>query len=443
MSLRNTVFALLSVGLACLSTGQTFAGPAPEYLTFGGASGIFHMPADGKASVAFLAIHRTANYLTHPTCTEMPKRGFAALCMNTRFNNNEMAVDWDRIALDVKAGVEFLRKQPGIQYVVLLGHSGGGPTLSFYEAVAEAGLSFCQDPKKLVPCRDDLAGLPKADAIVLADAHPGVPVILLRSLNGSVIDETPGKFDPQLDPYLTSNGFNPSGSSHYSQDFQARYYQAQSLRMNQLIDKALAERRKIQEGKGDYPDDEAFFIPHGGNPGAGPGGASQLHSMDTAISLRQTRAPQKLIKNDASIVTELVHSVSPPELDTKQTTNSFTKGTKQLTLTSFLTTQAVRSTNSLDGIDHCSSNNSTICAVEKITVPTLVAGMTGYLFIRDSEEIYEHSTAKDRDLIYIEGASHGFSPCKPCGPENAYVNSQKNLFDYIAAWTAKRFPSKQ
>lgn len=442
MTFKKAIFTMTVAGLTCIASFGAHAGPAPQYLTFGAASGIFHMPDEGRASVAFLAIHRTSNYLTHPTCSEMPKRGFAALCMNTRFNNNEMAVDWDRIALDVKAGVEFLRKQPGIQHVVLLAHSGGGPTLSFYQAVAEAGLSFCQDPKKLVPCRDDLADLPKADAIVLADAHPGVPVILLRSLNGSVIDETPGKFDPQLDPYATANGYNPSGSSHYSADFQTRYYTAQSLRMNQLIDKALAEKRKIQEGNGDYPDDEAFFIPHGGNPGAGPGGASQLHSMDAAVSLRRTNKPQKLLKNDASIVTEIINSVSPPELDTKQTTNSFAKGTKQLTLTSFLSTQAVRSTNSLNGIDHCSSNNSTVCAVEKITVPTLVAGMTGYLFIRDSEEIYEHSTSKDRDLIYVEGASHGFSPCKPCGPENAYSNSQKNLFDYIAAWAKERFPTK-
>jgi hypothetical protein len=30
-----------------------------------------------------------------------------------------------------KEGVEFLRKRPGIRKVVLFGHSGGGPTLSF------------------------------------------------------------------------------------------------------------------------------------------------------------------------------------------------------------------------------------------------------------------------------------------------------------------------
>jgi hypothetical protein len=442
MSLIKSLIGIIAAGFACSLAAVASAGQPPEYITFGGASGIFYKPEDGTATTAFLAIHRTSNYLTHPTCQEMPKRGFAALCMNTRYINNEMAVDWDRLALDVKAGVEFLRKQPGIRHIVLVGHSGGGPTLSFYQAVAENGLSFCKDPRKLVPCRDDLEGLPKADAIVLADAHPGVPVILLRSLNGSVVNETPGQFDPKLDPYSPANGYNPSGSSTYSKEFQTRYYEAQSLRMNLLIDKALERRRAISEGKGPYPDDEAFFIPHGGNPGPGPGGASQLHSMDLAVSLRQTKAPRKLLKNDASIVSQIVSSVSPPELDTKQTTNSFSKGTKQLTLTSFLSTQAVRSTNSLDGIDHCSSNNSTICAVEKITVPTLVAGMTGYLFIRDSEEIYEHSGAKDRDLIYVEGATHGFSPCKACGPENAFANSQKNLFDFVAAWTTQRFPAK-
>ena len=428
--------------LSAATIGAATAQQTTTYLALGPARAVYAVPeAPSSAKTAFLIVHRTSDYTTHIACQELPKRGFAALCMNTRFANNELLVDWDRIALDVKAGVDFLRKQAGIEKVVLFGHSGGGPTTSFYQAVAENGLGFCKDSRKLVPCKDDLAGLPKADALILADAHPGVPVILLRSLNGSVVDETPKKFDPKLDPYNPSNGYNPAGSSTYSTDFQKRYFEAQSKRMNALIDSAISRQKQISSGDGPYPDNDIFVIPHGGNPGPGPGGASQLHSLDTSIALRKTRNPQKLLKNDGSISKEIVTSVSPPELDTKETTNSFNRGTKLVSLQSFLSTQAVRSTNSLDGIDHCSSNNSTVCAAASISAPLMVAGMGGYLFIRDSEEEYEAAKSADKDLVFIEGATHGFTPCRNCAssPE-AYSNSAKNLFDYIKTWTDTRFP---
>lgn len=439
--MRGLLAAILtaSATLAGL-TGAPRAEAAERYLELGPARAVFREPDTGATGVAFLIVHRTSDYTTHIGCRELPPRGFAALCMNTRYINNEMLVDWDRIALDVKAGVEFLRKQPGIRQVVLFGHSGGGPTLSFYQAVAEAGLPFCKDSRKLVPCRDDLAGLPPADGLILADAHPGVPVILLRSLNGAVIDETPGRFDPKLDPYRPANGYRPDASSRYDGDFQNRYFAAQSARMNALIDAVTARRAAIAAGRGPYPDNDIVVIPHGGNPGAGPGGASQLHSLDVEIALRRTRAARKLLLNDGSVVEQVVASVSPPELETKQTTESFDRGTKLLSIRSFLSTQAIRSTNSLDGIDHCSSNNSTVCAVGATNVPLLVMGMGGYLFIRDSEEEFEAARARDKDLVFIEGATHGFTPCRACAADpNAFGNSVKNMFDYIARWTRERF----
>ena len=72
------------------------------------------------------------------------------LGMNVRFANNEALVDWQDIALDVRAGVRFLRSQPGITTVILIGPSGGGPVMSFYQAVAENGPAYCQGPNKLI-----------------------------------------------------------------------------------------------------------------------------------------------------------------------------------------------------------------------------------------------------------------------------------------------------
>ena len=50
-------------------------------------------------------MHRTANYLAHRACTEVLRRGFLMLCMNTRYENNEAQVDFEKLPLDVKAGV--------------------------------------------------------------------------------------------------------------------------------------------------------------------------------------------------------------------------------------------------------------------------------------------------------------------------------------------------
>ena len=149
-------------------------------------------------------MHRTSNYLAHRACTELSRRGFMMLCMNTRFENNEALVDFEKLPLDVKAGVEFLRQQPGITKVVLFAHSGGGPLMSLYQAVAENGPSYCKGANKLVECGDDLAGLPPADGIIFADAHPGNSINTLRGLNPAVADENNPPDAPliaDLDPF--------------------------------------------------------------------------------------------------------------------------------------------------------------------------------------------------------------------------------------------------
>ena len=57
---------------------------------------------------------------------------------------------WEDIAFDVKTTVDYVRSLPGITKVVLLGHSGGSPLMSYYEAVAEAGPNWCKGPDKLI-----------------------------------------------------------------------------------------------------------------------------------------------------------------------------------------------------------------------------------------------------------------------------------------------------
>jgi hypothetical protein len=132
----------------------SFAQNFPTYHPLGPAKGALYRPTSGPANIAIIMMHRTGNFLSLGSCSQMRDRGFVVLCMNTRFDNNEAEVIFEQMALDVRAGINFLRQNqsgltPGITKVVLWGYSGGGPTMSFYQAVAETGVGFCQDPQKL------------------------------------------------------------------------------------------------------------------------------------------------------------------------------------------------------------------------------------------------------------------------------------------------------
>ena len=183
---RFPIGAALAAALALTLVPEVAAAQSrPELIPVPGRIKMaIYRPDSGPApTVGIIVMHRTSNYLTHRACTELSRRGFLMLCMNSRFENNEPAVDFEQLPLDVKQGVEFLRKQPGISKVVLFAHSGGGPIMALYQAVAEKGTAYCKGEDKLTQCTDELAGLPPVDGIVFTDAHPGNAINLLRGIN--------------------------------------------------------------------------------------------------------------------------------------------------------------------------------------------------------------------------------------------------------------------
>ena len=133
--------------------------------------------------------------------------------------------------------------------------------------------------------------------------------------------------------------------------------------MNALIDAALAKLDRMKHGDYPYPDDDIVVIPRGGNPGAGPVRAAALFDYDADIP--RSSAPRGPRSSCATTGRRRrrssVPSVSPSRSSCPCTAPS-TAGTKVLSIRSFLSANAVRSTNSLDGIDDCSTNNATLCA---------------------------------------------------------------------------------
>jgi hypothetical protein len=437
--LRSTrAFAL--AGALALAAPAFAAAPQPIYVQFSGAAkGALYKPDPAlfpSPHVGVIVMHRNSNYLNHISTKELPARGFVVLGMNPRCDNNEAAcAPWENNALDVKSGVNYLRTQvPGITKVVLLGHSGGGPTMTFYEAVAEQGVAFCQQPDKLMKCSNSLAGLPKVDGVILMDAHPGNGINAVRSISANVTndsavlnqDRKPAT-NPNLDPFDPRNGYRDGGLTIYSDAFKKAYFKAQADRMSFLIGEALARLDEIN-ANGDT--DAPFIVPLADN--------ARLSQIDLTIH-HATLLPRKLLKNDGTIdasqpvASVRVQSLSPGD-ETGFGSSMF------LTVKSFLSVRAVRATDSFDGVDWCSSNNSTPCNLQNMTVPLLVTTMGGHYFIRDAEQYFDMAASPDKDFFVIEGATHGGTECTACETTpGQYNNATKNLFNLMRDWMNARF----
>ena len=90
-------------------------------------------------------------------------------------------------------------------------------------------------------------------------------------------------------------------------------------------------------------------------------------------------------------------------------------------------------------IDWCSTNNSTPCALQNITVPLLITSMGAHYFLVDSERFYEiMPPARIRITYVLWRLVHGITPCGNC-PGGPYTNQVNNYWNYLFNWIKTRF----
>lgn len=155
---------------------------------------------------------------------------------HTRSVNNDLTLVHEQTLLDVAAGQVFLRER-GFASIVTVGHSGGGPLYAFY--YEQAGLP---PEQRLVttpagcPVPLGTAVLPEPDGAIFLTPHPGQGNVLLDCIDPSVADESdPMSVDAELDPFDPANGFaDPPSPARYSDEFLARYRQAQRARVARI-----------------------------------------------------------------------------------------------------------------------------------------------------------------------------------------------------------------
>ena len=225
-----------------------------------------------RSSTAVMFVHPASNFLGHYAIEHLSTLGVDAVGLATRYIGNDSALIMENCVLDIGAAIAHLRGL-GYERIVLVGNSGGGGLAALYQSQAESPTithTPAGDPVDIVG-----AGLLPADALVMAMAHPGRAVVYTQGLDAAITDEVrPFARDASLDM------FNPANGPAYSDEFIARYRDAQIERNRRITEWAknmLAEltTRTAQDTSGEvYPDDLPFVV---------HGTAADLRFLDGAI----------------------------------------------------------------------------------------------------------------------------------------------------------------
>lgn len=211
---------------------------------------------DVEQDTAVVIVHPTSNFMGHYALGQLAERGVAAIGMTTRYLGNDSTLIVENCVLDIAAVIRYLKNDLGYAKVLLVGNSGGGSLAALYQSQAE-NPTITSTPAGDSP---DLttADLPPADGLCLAMAHVGRARVYTDKLDAAILDESdPSKRDPELDVFRPENG------PPYSEEFVARYRDAQMARNRRItawVREKLAELRANPNGPEDWP-----FLVHGTN----------------------------------------------------------------------------------------------------------------------------------------------------------------------------------
>jgi hypothetical protein len=440
-NLKFALAALLAAGASTLwaqgGRGNIPAGPVQTdkfhtmYIRLGqGDEGLLFEPntPGPNARIALVYAHPDGNNFNFMGNVELAKRGYRTMGVN---HHGDAEVE--SLAVSISRAITYLRTIPGVQKVLVMGHSGGGHLMGFYGNVSLNGAPACNGPEKVFPCDGQkVANLAKPDGVVLLDTTLGA-FHEMSALDPAVEGD---KRVAALDMFVAANGYDPATkSAKYSPEFAKKFHAAQSARNKEVVDAAVARMNAIKAGKAPFTDDEPLLIKGMGVNAAG----ARLYQPDTAF-VSHTKKPHTLLKADGTKPEVIVNSVRPPSGGQFATAlNVMHTMSMDTTVRDFLRHSAVRTNadfaftaDDIIGVDWKSAFSSTPSNAEGITVPTLVQANSCHYLIVPDEIIYDHLAAKDKTLAFVEGAVHGFTPCKP-----EYGDTVKRAFDNVDAWLSK------
>lgn len=390
---------------------------------FGKSRGFLWTPPRGNPATCVIMAHPRVDFSHHYSIPYWVEAGFAAFALNTRYLNNDSAMLHENLLLDIAAGIRHLRAEEGFRHIVMLGNSGGGSLFSYYDAQArtEKGNRVAAPPGGGSPDLNRF-DMPTADGFIVLAAHPGQGVVLMGGLDAAVVDESdPIATDPNLDMYDERNGFRtPPEPSRYAPEFIARYRAAQRARVARIDAIARHHMAEVANAKAATRSEAFKSAP-----------ADYRHSME-----RRAMAPRMMVVYRTQANPNYLDLTLDPS---ERTVGSIISARPDLAnyhvfgLCRTVTPEAWLSTwSGLSSYARMAAN------LPIVTVPTLVVGANADqdIFLSDMRAQYETSGARDKQIVFIEGADHFM---RAGGAKSDLGDPRPRLMKVLADWTRERF----
>ena len=416
----------------------------------------------GQADVGIFVMHSDSRYINLNVCTHLAERGFTTFCTNSEFSGREREYyGYEQHVPGIRSSIHYLKNisaasgLPAIRKVLLFGFSAGAPLMLFYQNVAENGPGVCQGPEKIIPCDDtNLHNLPKADGVMLRDAHLGAALSRFTYVDPAIYPHnTCEPRNPRVDMFSAENGYDTAThGATYTKKFNKRFTTRQAIRNQDLLHDALQLLRKKIRSTGD-PSQTGEDIPF---TVVGADGA-RLFQPDISL-LKYTKKRHILLARDGTRPVQIIESVRIPQGD-HETALDCDGSTLEFNVRSWLGRSALRTegrgryvmtADDIKGIDWESSATSSPSNVKGITVPIIIIAHTAHYFVRPDEIIYDAATTLDKTIAFNEGAVHGGGPCAACALQidptltpaqaDAYFgDTHGREADFYAEWLAERY----
>ena len=385
--------------------------------------GLAWSPAAGPPPTTwFVVMHPRVDFSHHYTVPGLVAAGFGVLAMASRHVGNDTMAEHEEMLLDVAAAVRHARDRRGAERLILLGNSGGGSLLTFYQAQA----ALAPDRRLTTspggaPTRFEGARMPEADALVLLAAHRGQGKVLLDCIDPSVTDEADLRScDPSLDMYDPDNGFCPPPAwSTYTPQLVTRYRAAQRARVERLDARAReivashgeASRACDAPGFGDLPERERRDL-------------LRARASEPVMVVYRTMANLAYVDRTIEPSDRAYGSLLSDRPDLM---NYAALGfARTVTARAWLSTWS--------GL---SSRADLVENARGVRVPSLVvhAGADREVYRgRDAEAAHAALASEDKELVVIEGARHYFEP--PPGEKTS--PDVDRAVDVIVRWAKER-----
>lgn len=384
-------------------------------------SGVLHLPVEGDTPrTVVLQAHPDGDTAFDWRFPYYTRAGIAGFGLRHRYVRDDQNLIMEQVVVDIGAAIAHLKQHLGFEKVVLLGHSGGGSTVCFYQSQAETpttqriSATPAGDPANL-----GAVDLPSADGLIISAAHWGRGWSVLHRLDPSVVDEDdPLAVDPGLDMYNPDNGFRvPPETSSYSPEFVTRYLAAQEARMGRLVEHARELVRKQDQARAELSDTSLS-------------GYARIELERRAVAnsiLTIYRREANLKYTDLTLDPNdrIVGSNRGARPDLQNYEGGFHP--QPVKPRAFLSSEST------------ASHVYMLDNIKSVTVPLMVVCGTADLneWPEEQQQTFDAATTSDKQMVWIEGANHPYLPSGPkAGRRDQRDRAGSALVDWIKAKTS-------